>query len=60
VLVTAARVRILLNVKGEGSGGGPRRRALDEIASAAMELLVRPRKEVRGTWRRKARGHHDE
>jgi hypothetical protein len=33
---------------------------LDEIASAAMELLVRPRKEVRGTWRRKARGHHDE
>jgi hypothetical protein len=41
VLVTAARWRFGLNVKGLGLGGGPRRRALDEIAAAAMELIVR-------------------
>jgi hypothetical protein len=38
VLVTAARLRFCVNVKGHGSGGGPRRQAL---AYASQEWLVK-------------------
>jgi hypothetical protein len=40
VLVTAARWRFLLNVKGYGSGGGPRRGALGQCDFESIKIVM--------------------